>query len=63
MGKINYHINEHNSVNGEYYIGDGKFVAPFAGATEFPQEYWATGAVNLTEVVRGIWDWIPNSTG
>ena len=61
VGKIDYHINEHNSVNGEYYIGDGKFVAPFAGATEFPQEYWATGAVNLTEVVRGIWDWIPNS--
>lgn len=62
VGKIDYHINEHNSVNGEYYIGDGKFVAPFAGATEFPQEYWATGASNLTEVVRGIWDWIPNSS-
>ncbi|HWF38127.1 MAG TPA: TonB-dependent receptor [Candidatus Acidoferrales bacterium] len=61
VGKIDFHINEHNSVNGEYYIGDGKFVAPFAGATEFPQEYWATGATNLTEVVRGIWDWIPNS--
>lgn len=62
VGKIDYHINDHHSVNGEYYIGDGKFVAPFAGATEFVQQYWATGATNLTEVVRGVWDWIPNST-
>jgi hypothetical protein len=62
VGKIDYHINEHNSVNGEYYIGDGKFVAPFAGATEFLQQYWGTGATNLSEVVRGVWDWIPNSS-
>jgi hypothetical protein len=62
VGKIDYHINDHNSVNGEYYIGDGKFTAPFAGATEFLQQPWATDATNLTEVVRGVWDWIPNST-
>jgi hypothetical protein len=62
VGKIDYHINDHHSINGEYYIGDGKFVAPFAGTTEFLQQYWATGATNLTEVVRGVWDWIPNSS-
>ncbi len=48
VGKIDYHINEHHSVNGEFYVGDGKFIAPFAGATEFVQQYSATGAVNLS---------------
>ena len=59
IGKIDYHINDHNTVNGEYYIGYGNFVAP--GATPFLQQYWATGATNDTQVVRGVWDWIPNS--
>lgn len=62
IGKIDYHINEHNSVNGEIYIGDGSFVSPSVAPAPAPiQPYWSVIATNRTEVVRGVWDWIPNS--
>ena len=62
IGKIDYHINEHHSVNGEFYIGDGSYVAPSVAPAPAPiQPYWSVIATNLTEVARGVWDWIPNS--
>ena len=62
IGKIDYHINEHHSVNGEFYIGDGNYVSPSVAPAPAPiQPYWSVIATNRTEVVRGVWDWIPNS--
>ena len=62
IGKIDYHISEHHSVNGEIYIGDGSYVAPSVAPAPAPiQPYWSVIATNLTEVARGVWDWLPNS--
>ncbi len=62
IGKIDYHINEHHSVNGEFYIGDGTYISPSVAPAPAPiQPYWSVLVSNRTEVARGVWDWIPNS--
>ena len=61
VGKIDYHINQHHSVNGEFYMDEGNFVSANVTPTVI-QPYWVTGTTNKTAVVRGVWDWIPNST-
>jgi len=65
MFKIDYHANDHNTVNGMYYIGEGgitSFTAPVLGLpgtgnSPFMQNFPATAQLG-----SGAWNWAPSST-
>ena len=56
--KLDYHINDHNSLNGEYFFGNGNFLA----AESATEPYWVTGFHQRSQVGRMVWVWTPNST-
>jgi hypothetical protein len=59
IGKLDYHLNDHNNLAVEFFDGDGIAVAPVGNVT---QSYWSTPVEVHTEVVRAWWTWVPNST-
>jgi hypothetical protein len=59
LGKIDYHINDHHSINGEFFWGQGAFL----NASNVTQQYWETEQYNShARVVRAVWAWTPNPT-
>ncbi len=56
--KTDYTLNEHNSLHGEYYYGNGTFVAQ-TGSLDQP--YWELNIHARSQVVRAVWAWAPNS--
>ena len=58
VAKIDYHLNEKNSINGEYLIGNATDQTAGLGL----QPYWANIDHNRVMVVRGVWVWVPNSS-
>lgn len=56
VAKVDYHINDKNSLNFEYYAGEGDEYTP--GSI---QNYWAEGSPQLSEVGRAVWIWTPNT--
>lgn len=58
LTKIDYHINDHNALNGEYFFGNGNFLA----AESATEPYWVTGFHQRSQVARAVWIWTPNST-
>lgn len=59
LGKIDYHINDHNNLNGDVYWGKGKITAPVNNAI---QPWWSDPLESYADVVRLVWNWLPNST-
>jgi outer membrane receptor protein involved in Fe transport len=57
VGKIDYHLNDHNSLNGEYFIGGGDDLS-----NSGIQEFWDFHNKTLMQSVRTVWVWTPNST-
>jgi hypothetical protein len=57
VAKVDYHLNEHHNVNGEFFDGDGIATAPLAAN----QSYWSSPLEVHTKVVRASWTWVPNS--
>ena len=55
--KIDYHLNDHNSLNGEYFFGQSTFIYPHLAI----QPYWFTDLYARAQMVRGVWLWTPNS--
>jgi hypothetical protein len=56
--KLDYNLNDHNSLHGEYYYGDGNFDAQTGPLT---QPYWRSDLHARSQVIRTVWAWIPNS--
>jgi len=59
LEKIDYHLNEHNSLNGEYYFAQDSELAVSAAVVE---PYWRTQINTRAQVARGVWTWTPNAT-
>jgi Carboxypeptidase regulatory-like domain len=57
VAKIDYHLNDKNSINGEYLIGNATDQTAGLGL----QPYWANIDHNRVMVVRGVWVYVPNS--
>ncbi len=57
LEKIDYHLNEKNSFNGEYLLGNATDQTAGLGL----QPYWANIDHNRVMVVRGVWVYVPNS--
>jgi hypothetical protein len=62
LAKIDYHINDHHTLNAMYFISRGHITAPDPG---FPfselQPYWVTQQNNEPQVFGTNWTWSPNS--
>jgi hypothetical protein len=58
LGKIDYHLNEHNSFNGEYFYAQSDILFPKNAI----QPYWVTDLFARVQVARGVWVWTPSST-
>jgi hypothetical protein len=64
IGKIDYHPNDHNALNGEYFFGNGAQVSgagSVIGGGGGAQPYWLSVDDGKAQVVRGVWVWTPNS--
>ena len=59
MGKVDYRINEHNMLNGEYYFGRGLV---YTVSSAIVEPYWRTRVYTNAQVVRAVEIWTPNST-
>ncbi len=55
--KLDYHLNDHNALNGEYFIGRGTIL----GAASSVQPYWRTGLHTKNQIARAVWVWTPTS--
>ena len=58
IGKIDYHPDDHNSFNGEYFAGDGYLINASSGITP----YWRRATSSQAKLVRAVWIWNPNSS-
>ena len=59
LGKIDFHINDHNSINAEYFFGEGPSLQAAGGEVE---EWWVISRYTRAQAFRGVWVWTPNST-
>jgi len=57
IGRIDYHLNNSNSINGEYFIGQATTLTPNAGEPSF----WDNRNVSRTQMMRAVWISTPSS--
>lgn len=60
LGKIDYHISEHNYLSGSYFFGNDTLLA-MDSATETQPDF-RTNIHSRAQAVSGHWAWTPNST-
>ncbi|MGB2888726.1 MAG: TonB-dependent receptor [Candidatus Acidiferrales bacterium] len=58
VAKIDYHINDHHSVNGMYFISRGLITAE---DIIYVQPQWLSQQFNDPQVFGSNWTWVPNS--
>jgi hypothetical protein len=58
IGKLDYHLNDRNAINGEYYFGNANTDAPTTGAAP----WWINGNHSRTQMSRAVWIYTPNSS-
>jgi transposase len=57
LGKIDYHLNDQNSINDEYFFGQAITITPNTGVPSF----WNNLNVSRTQMMRAVWSYVPNS--
>jgi hypothetical protein len=57
LGKVDYHLNDRNSINGEYFFGQAVTSTPNAGEPSF----WNNLNTSRTQMMRAVWTYVPNS--
>ena len=57
LGKIDYHPNDRNSINGEYFFGQAVTETPNTGEAAF----WSNTNLSRTQMTRGVWVFTPNT--
>jgi outer membrane receptor protein involved in Fe transport len=58
LAKIDYHINDHNTLNGMYFQSEGDITAE---DVTYLQPQWLSHQVNQPRVFGADWAWVPNS--
>jgi outer membrane receptor protein involved in Fe transport len=58
VAKIDYHINDHNTLNGMYFQSEGDITAE---DVTYLQPQWLSHQVNQPRVFGADWAWVPNS--
>jgi len=61
LGKIDYHINDHNSVNGMYFFSQGSG-AVVGDPTTIVRPEWLNQQYARAQAALGSWTWTPSST-
>ena len=61
LAKIDYHINDKNTLNGMYFISRGDIVAQDPGTFAELQPFWRSHQDNLPQVFGVNWTYTPNS--
>ena len=59
VGKIDYHLDDKNNFNVDFFRGIGNVSAPVSSVT---QPYWFTPLIGSVGVARAVWITVPNST-
>ena len=57
LGRIDFHPNDRNSINGEYFFGQATTSTPNAGEPAF----WNNLNASRTQMMRAVWTFVPNS--
>jgi hypothetical protein len=57
IGRVDYHPNDRNSINGEYFFGQATTSTPNAGEPSF----WNNLNYSRTQMMRAVWTYVPNS--
>ncbi len=57
LGRIDYHFNDQNSINGEYFFGQATTSTPNVGEPSF----WNNLNRSRTQMMRAVWTYVPNS--
>jgi Carboxypeptidase regulatory-like domain len=57
LGRVDYHFNSSNSINGEYFFGQAHTFTPNAGEPSF----WDNSNLSRTQMMRAVWISTPNS--
>jgi hypothetical protein len=57
IGRIDYHLNNSNSINGEYFFGQAVTLTPNAGEPSF----WDNQNLSRTQMMRAVWISTPSS--
>jgi hypothetical protein len=57
IGRIDYHLNNSNSINGEYFFGQALTRTPNVGEPSF----WDNQNLSRTQMMRAVWISTPNS--
>jgi hypothetical protein len=57
LGRIDYHLNDRNSINGEYFFGQAVTSTPNVGEPAF----WNNLNLSRTQMMRAVWTYVPNS--
>jgi len=60
LGKIDYHPNDHNTINGSYFRGHGNGLTQ--DSPQITQLNFRSTATLLSQFVTTSWTWTPNST-
>ncbi len=58
IGKIDFHPNGRNSINGEYFFGQAVTQTPNTGEAPF----WSNTNLSRTQMMRGVWVYTPTSS-
>jgi hypothetical protein len=61
LGKLDYHINDHNSVNGMYFFSQGSG-AVVGDPTTIVRPEWLNQQYARAQAALGSWTWTPTST-
>jgi len=59
VAKIDYHLNDKNNFNVDFFRGIGDVSAPISNAT---QPYWFTPLLGSVGIARAVWVTVPSST-
>jgi hypothetical protein len=57
VGKMDYHLSDRSSINGEYFFGNANDNSAGVGV----QPYWVNGNHNRTQALRAVWILTPKS--
>ena len=62
LGKIDYHLSDHHTLAGSYFLGNGTAIAESITAPGLTQSQFRDNAKLRAQFVTMSWTWTPNST-
>ena len=60
LGKVDFHLNDKNTINAKYFIGHDTGLV--VNSTNITQLYWRPQVAAWTDFIGAQWNYIPNST-